>query len=54
MAVPLTVSQRWSHSLSAFNAKPGVVVLLTVGGLVNLKDLHQFFFHVTMSTELGE
>ena len=52
MAVPLTVSQRWCHSLSSFTFTPGVVVLLTTGGLVNITKELQSFPKITMSTEL--
>uniref|UniRef100_A0A1X7TY79 Protein kinase domain-containing protein n=1 Tax=Amphimedon queenslandica TaxID=400682 RepID=A0A1X7TY79_AMPQE len=52
MAVPLTVSQRWCHSLSSFTLTPGVVVLLTIGGLVNIIKELQSFPKITMSTEL--
>ena len=52
MAVPLTVSERWCHSLSSFTIRPGVVVLLTIGGLVNMTQKPQNFPKITMSTEL--
>uniref|UniRef100_A0A1X7SXT7 Uncharacterized protein n=1 Tax=Amphimedon queenslandica TaxID=400682 RepID=A0A1X7SXT7_AMPQE len=51
MAVPLAANERWCHSLSSFTIRPGIVVLLTIGGLDMSKKL-QNFPKITMSTEL--